>query len=67
VEGRKPSSGFSEVIRHSMAWPRKAMSSWRPREGLPRGHPELPLDQVDPGDELGDGCSTWIRVFISRK
>ena len=22
-------------------------------EGLARGHPELPLDQVEPGDELG--------------
>ena len=25
------------------------------RQRLPRGDAELPLDQVEPGDELGDG------------
>ena len=28
---------------------------------------QLPLDEVESGHQFGDGCSTWRRVFISKK
>ena len=31
------------------------MSAWRERQRLAGGDPDLLLDQVDPGDHLGDG------------
>ena len=53
-EGRKSLSGSSALIRHSKAWPRVAMSSWRERQRLAGGDADLLLDQVDAGDQLGD-------------
>ena len=54
-DGRKSFSGSSELIRHSMEWPRVTISSWRKGQGLAGGDPDLLLDQVDAGDHLGDG------------
>ena len=54
-DGRKaPPAGSSALIRTSMAWPSRRTSSWREAERLARGHPQLPLDQVEAGDQLGD-------------
>ena len=38
-----------------MAWPAKRTSSWRDRQRLAGGDADLQLDQVEAGDELGDG------------
>lgn len=37
------------------------------RQRLAEGDAQLPLDEVDAGDQLVTGCSTWRRVFISMK
>ena len=38
------------------------------RQRLAGGDPQLQLDQVEAGDRASvTGCSTWSRVFISRK
>ena len=34
---------------------------------LAGGDADLLDDQIDARDHLGDGCSTWMRVFISMK
>jgi hypothetical protein len=39
----------------------------RERQLLARRDPDHLLDQVEPRHFLGHGCSTWSRVFISRK
>lgn len=54
-EGRKPRAGSSAQRRASTAWPVRAMASWAKGSGSPHGHPQLPRDEVDPGDQLGDG------------
>ena len=38
-----------------MAWPEKVTSSWPNGSDVHRRRPELELDQVEPGDRLGDG------------
>ena len=52
-EGTKV-SGSSALIRHSMAWPSKTMSSWRERQRLAGGDADLLAHEVDAGDQLGD-------------
>ena len=47
--------GFSALMRHSMAWPLKRMSSWRSDSGAPARDPDLLDDEIEPGDHLGDG------------
>ena len=37
-----------------MAWPRWTMSCWRSGSGSPAAIAQLPLDQIQPGDLLGD-------------
>jgi hypothetical protein len=46
-----------------------ALAEIRLGEGqrLPRGDPDLQLDQIDAGHQLGDGVLHLERVFISRK
>ena len=53
-EGRKSLSGSSELIRHSIAWPRVDDLVLAERQRLAGGDPDLLLDQVDAGDHLGD-------------
>ena len=47
--------GSSALIRHSIAWPRKAHVLLAQRERLAERDPDLRADEVEPGDELGDG------------
>ena len=51
-----PPAGFSALMRTSMACPRRcaSTSSWRHRQRLAGGDADLPLDEVDAGDHLGD-------------
>ena len=51
--GAKPSAGSSAFRRASMAWPdgRRRLALQAPA----RGHVELELDEVEPGDRLGHG------------
>ena len=37
-----------------MAWPWMASSSWRERQRVAAGDAELPFDEVEAGDRLGD-------------
>ena len=54
-EGRKrPSAGSSALMRTSMAWPRRSMSSWVKLSGSPLRHPDLLAHEVDARHELGD-------------
>ena len=41
-------------MRHSMAWPRQPHVLLPEGELLPGRHADLLLDEVDPGDHLGD-------------
>ena len=51
-EGAKV-SGFSALMRHSMAWPRISTGAAHDvRQLLARGNQDLALHQVDAGDEL---------------
>ena len=52
--GRKPASGSSAYSRTSIAWPRCDDLFLRQRQRLAGGDAQLPLDQVQPGDDLGD-------------
>ena len=49
---RRP--GPRRVSRASMAWPRSGASSTSSGSGAPLGDGQLQLDEVEPGDELGD-------------
>ncbi len=53
-EGRKV-RGSSALMRHSMAWPSKRMSSCLRVERRARRDADLLDDEVDAGDHLGDG------------
>ena len=51
--GRKPSAGSSALSRASTAWPvGRRRLAFQPPAG---GDVELQLDEVEPGDRLGDG------------
>ena len=53
VSGTKPASGSSARMRHSMAWPCRAISPWA-AERLARGRRAIcSRDQVEPGDHFG--------------
>ena len=54
-DGRKSWSGSSELIRHSIEWPRTDDIFLAEREWFAGGDLDLLLDQVDAGDHLGDG------------
>ena len=42
-------------MRASMAWPRAWIADCGERQGLARGDAQLPFDEVESGDRLGDG------------
>ena len=49
-----PSAGSSALMRTSMAWPRRSMSSWVNESGSPDGDPDLLAHEVDARHQLGD-------------
>ena len=49
-----PPAGSSALMRTSMAWPSRRTSSWVKVERLARRDAQLPLDEVEAGDQLGD-------------
>ena len=42
-------------MRHSMAWPRNTTSCWVRGRRLPASDGNLQMDEIEAGDELGDG------------
>ena len=55
-DGRnRPPAGSSALMRTSMAWPRARDVVLREAERLAGGDAQLPLHEVEPGDELGHG------------
>ena len=54
VEGRKLRCGSSALMRHSMAQPLRCTSACVERQLLARGDADHQLDEVEPGDALGD-------------
>ena len=53
--GAKSCAGSSALIRHSIAWPARRMSSWRKRRAFAAGDADHLAHEVDAGDHLGDG------------
>ena len=54
-------------MRHSIAWPRSATSSWVNDSGSPAATRIPSLTMSMPVTISVTQCSTWTRVFISRK
>ena len=66
--GRKPPNESSAYTRASIAWPVTADVVLAERQRLARGDAELELAPGRvPVTSSVTGCSTWSRVFISRK
>ena len=65
--GRKPAAGSSAHTRTSMAWPRLVTSAWANPSGSPRATRSCAATRSMPVTHSVTGCSTWRRVFISRK
>ena len=68
--GRKrPPAGFSALIRISMECPRRcaSTSSWLMGSGSPEATLICHSTRSIPVTISVTGCSTWRRVFISRK
>ena len=57
----------SALIRHSIAWPRSSRSSWAIESGSPAATRMPSLTMSIPVTISVTQCSTWTRVFISRK
>ena len=67
-EGVKaPPVGSSALIRTSMAWPSRRTSSWVNPSGSPEATRSCHSTRSSPVTISVTGCSTWRRVFISRK
>ena len=65
--GRNPLAASSLVIRHSMAQPRGTSGPAGSRIGRPAAIRSCSRTRSRPYTISVTGCSTWIRVFISRK
>ena len=65
--GRKPRATSSALIRHSIAWPRRTTSSWASESGSPAAMSICSRTRSIPVTASVTVCSTWMRVFISRK
>ena len=63
--GRNPGAGSSALIRNSMAWPRDSTES--KESSSPRATRNCSLARSMPVTISVMVCSTWRRVFISRK
>ena len=67
-DGRNlPPAGFSALTRTSMAWPRSSMSAWLKLSFSPDATRICSRTRSMPDTISVTGCSTWSRVFISRK
>ena len=51
---KRPPDGSSALMRHSIVWPRRTMSSWEKPSGSPAATRQLQRDEIDTGDHLGD-------------
>ncbi len=66
--GRKPPNESSAYTRASMAWPLGWISAWSQPSGMPIATISWPATRSrSPRIISVTGCSTWSRVFISRK
>ena len=66
-EGMKRAVASSALMRHSKAWPRGATSSWAIESGSPAATRTCSRTRSSPQTSSVTVCSTWMRVFISRK
>ncbi len=62
-----PPAGFSALMRTSMAWPLRCTSSWVNPRGSPAATLSCHSTRSSPVTSSVTGCSTWSRVFISKK
>ena len=60
-------NGSSALTRTSMEWPDMAMSAWATERGAPKATRIISATRSWPVIISVTGCSTWMRVFISRK
>ena len=67
VAGRKSRSGSSAYTRASIAQPSMRTSSWVKGSGSPAAIRIIHSTRSSPVTASVTGCSTWSRVFISRK
>ena len=67
VEGRKLRKGSSALMRHSMAQPSRLTSPWVSGSFSPAATRIISSTRSSPVMHSVTGCSTWRRVFISRK
>ncbi len=67
MAGKKPLAASSAYTRHSMAWPCCRMSSCRQGRRAPPAMRICACTRSMPVTISVTGCSTWMRVFISRK
>jgi hypothetical protein len=65
--GAKFRAASSALMRHSIAWPRRTTSSWPTDSGSPAAASRPSLTMSIPVVISVTQCSTWTRVFISRK
>ena len=65
--GAKFFEASSALMRHSIAWPRSTTSSWAIDSGSPAATRMPSLTMSIPVTISVTQCSTWTRVFISRK
>ena len=66
-EGRKRFEASSALMRHSMACPRGAIWPWEIESGSPAATRTCSRTRSSPVTTSVTVCSTWMRVFISRK
>ena len=65
--GAKFLEASSALMRHSMAWPRRTTSSWAIDSFSPAATLMPSLTMSMPVTISVTQCSTWTRVFISKK
>ena len=65
--GRKPAPASSALMRHSKACPRSSTSACASGSGAPPAISICARTRSKPLTSSVTGCSTWMRVFISRK
>ncbi len=66
-EGMKRAEASSALMRHSKAWPRGLTWSWVIESGSPAATRICSRTRSSPVTASVIVCSTWMRVFISRK
>ena len=66
-EGRKRREASSALMRHSKAWPRGRTWAWETERGSPAATRTCSRTRSSPVTASVTVCSTWMRVFISRK